>query len=242
MGTTPVQAALLGLLERAYAAQNTWITGLSDAERTMLGTPEEWSAKDMLAHVVFWQQVTIERLEAALRGEEPRTFGDFQPVNERIFEERRGQSWAQVQADAERAYTELTGHVRAMDADVLTDTQRFAWTNGQALSGSILGNGFSHPLEHVARFYLARGEAERASALLEQAIVQEPALEALPNDRGAALYNLACFYATTGQPDKALPLLPEALRLRPDLIAWSKEDSDFDTLRDMPAFQALYEA
>ena len=57
-----------------------------------------------------------------------------------------------------------------------------------------------------------------------------------------ALYNLACFYATTGQPDKALPLLPEALRLRPDLVEWSKEDSDLDTLRDMPAFQALYAA
>ena len=81
-----------------------------------------------------------------------------------------------------------------------------------------------------------------ASELLEKAVVQEQALGTLPNDRGAALYNLACFYATTGQPDKALPLLPQALRLRPDLVEWSKQDSDLDVLRDLPAFKALYEA
>jgi tetratricopeptide (TPR) repeat protein len=242
MEMTAVQEALASLLKRAYEAQSAWITGLSDAERNTIGTPEQWSAKDMLAHVTFWQQVTAERLAAARRGEEPRTFGDFQPINERIFEERRGHTWEQVLADAERTYATLTEHVRSIDAQALIDPQRFAWMNGQALSTSILGNGFWHPIEHVARFYAARGEQERASELLDQAIVQEQALESLPNDRGAALYNLACFYATTGQPDKALALLPEALRLRPDLVEWSKQDSDFDGLRDVPAFKALYEA
>jgi tetratricopeptide (TPR) repeat protein len=242
METTSVQGALLGLLKRAYEAQSAWITSLSDAERNTIGTPDQWAAKDILAHVTFWQQVTADRLAAARRGEEPRTYGDFQPVNERIFEERRTQSWEQVLAEAERTYAALTEQVRAIDTQVLTDPQRFAWTNGRALSASILGNGFWHPLEHVARFYAARGEQERASELLERAIVQETALEWLPNDRGAALYNLACFYATTGQPDKALPLLPEALRLRPDLVEWSKQDSDLDSLRDVPAFKTLYEA
>jgi tetratricopeptide (TPR) repeat protein len=242
MEMTAVQEALIDLLKNAYEAQGAWIAGLSDAERNSIGTPEQWSAKDMLAHITFWQEVTAERLAAAQRGGEPPTFGDFQPINERIFEERRGHSWEQVLADAERTYATLTGQVRSIDAQALLDPQRFAWTNGQALSTSILGNGFWHPLEHVARFYAARGEHERASELLERAIVREPALEALPGDRGAGLYNLACFYATTGQPDKALPLLPEALRLRPDLVEWSKQDSDLDTLRDMPAFRALYEA
>ena len=172
----------------------------------------------------------------------PRTLGDFQPINEQIFEERREHSWQQVLDDAEHTYAALTEHVRAIDAQALLDPQRFAWNNGQTLAASILGNGFWHPIEHVARFYDARGEPDRASELLEQTIVREPALEAFPSDRGAALYNLACFYATTGHPDKALPLLPDALRLRPDLVEWSKEDSDLDALRDVPAFKALYDA
>ena len=34
--------------------------------------------------------------------------------------------------------------------------------------------------------------------------------------------------------------LAEALRLNPDLIEWSKQDSDLDSIRDDPAYQALY--
>jgi hypothetical protein len=60
--------------------------------------------------------------------------------------------------------------------------------------------------------------------------------------RGEALYNLACFYAVSGQADRALALLPEALRLRPDLIEWSKEDTDLVSLHSLPGYQALYEA
>src|SRR5437868_13871204 len=121
------------MLEHAYEAQSAWIAGLSDAERNMLGTPEHWSAKDILAHVVFWQQVAVERLAAAQRGEEPRTFGDFQPVNERVFEERRGQPWEQVLADAQRTHAALAEQVRSTDAQMLTDPQPFAWANGKAL-------------------------------------------------------------------------------------------------------------
>jgi hypothetical protein len=56
------------------------------------------------------------------------------------------------------------------------------------------------------------------------------------------LLDLACFYATTGQSDQALALLPKALRLQPDLVEWSREDSDLTSLHNLLAYQALYEA
>ncbi len=240
METPQVQQALLDLVERANQAQRAWLADLTDAERNAAGTPEQWSPKDILAHMTFWQQVTTERLAAVQRGEQPQTFEDFQPVNERIFEERRNQPWELVLGSSEQVYALLAEQVRAFDDQALSDPNRFAWLGGRTLASSILSNGFWHPLEHVARFYIERGEPERASELLDRAVVREPALEALPRDRGAALYNLACLYATTGQPAQALPLLPEALRLSPDLVEWSKQDSDLDVLRDEPAFKALY--
>lgn len=241
METTQLHAALLSLIERARTAQRAWIADLSDAERDTPGSPEQWSAKDVLAHITFWQEVACARLAAARDGSAPPTFGDFQLVNERIFEERRARPWAQTIGDAEQANATLAEHVRALDAEALTNPQQFAWANGRALLPGIVSNGFWHPLEHVARFYVGRGEPARAADLLEQAVVQEPALGALPDERGKALYNLACFYATTGQPGRALPLLPEALRLQPDLVEWSKQDSDLDELRTLPEFQALYQ-
>jgi hypothetical protein len=56
------------------------------------------------------------------------------------------------------------------------------------------------------------------------------------------LRKLACFYATSGQADKALALLPEALRIQPDVVEWSKEDSDLISLHGLVAYQALYES
>lgn len=57
---------------------------------------------------------------------------------------------------------------------------------------------------------------------------------------GLNLYNLACAYAVTGRADRALALLSEALRLDSDLVETSKHDPDLDTLRDDPAFQAIF--
>lgn len=50
---------------------------------------------------------------------------------------------------------------------------------------------------------------------------------------------MVCFYATNGEPEKALHHLPEALRLRPTLVEVSKRDSDLESLRANPAFQAI---
>lgn len=236
-----IHDALLRLLGRAREAQAAWAADLPEAERNAVGTPERWAAKDELAHITFWQQISAERLMIARNGGQPSDTNDFQALNDQIFEEQRDTPWAQVLASAEAAYATLAERVRALDGALLTDPARFEWTRGQPLASSILGNGFWHPLEHIARHYDARGEPGRAAELLEGAVLHEPALAALPHDHGAALYNLACFYTTTGQPERALPLLPEALRLRPDLVEWSKQDTDLDVLRDLPAFQALYQ-
>ncbi len=242
MEQSQIHDALLRLLGRARDAQAAWAAGLPGAERDAKGTPEHWAPKDELAHITFWQQISAERLMTARTGEQPTDTSDFQALNERTFAKQRDTPWEQVLASAEQAYATLAERVSALEGALLTDPNRFEWTRGQPLTASVLGNGFWHPLEHIARHYHARGEAERAAKLLEGAVLHEPALAVLPADYGAALYNLACFYTTTGQPERALPLLPEALRLRPDLVDWSKQDTDLDVLRDHPEFQALYQA
>ncbi len=233
------QSALLALIDRAYAAQNAWIASLSDAERELVGTPERWSAKDMLAHVTFWQQVMIDRLNMVGRGETPTLFGDFQPVNERVFAERNALPWQQVLDEAAAAYAAASEHVRTFDTATLTERDRFAWNHNEPLVSNVLSNSYWHPLEHAARFSIERGDSAGAIALMDDAIVNQAALAVFPHDRATALFNLACLYATNGLPAQALALLPESLALRPDLIEWSKQDSDLDSIRDTPEFQEL---
>ncbi len=53
------------------------------------------------------------------------------------------------------------------------------------------------------------------------------------------LYNLACCEAQTGRTEDAIAHLRDALERRPSLRELPKQDTDFDPLRNEPAFREL---
>lgn len=229
---------LIELLDRAYADLQTFIATLSDADRAAVGTLERWAIKDVISHNAMWQQRAIERLNAIVRGEEPPNADNYLGLNDAHFEAYRDRSWADTIVEAEAAYRALVALTQSLSEEDLTDPQRFAHAKNQPLLRSIIGNGFTHPEAHLAQLYVERGEIERANQLQEDVTA---VLEAIPEERTVARYNLACYYATSGQKARALTELTAALLSHPDLIEWAKQDSDLDSLRDDPAYQALYQ-
>jgi mannose-6-phosphate isomerase-like protein (cupin superfamily) len=70
--------------------------------------------------------------------------------------------------------------------------------------------------------------------------VIDGAREALESSGYATpLYNLACCEALSGRKQEAIGHLRVALERRPSLRDLASEDTDFDTLRDEPAFREL---
>lgn len=230
---------LLDLLQRARADQQALIDELTEAERDAIGTREHWSFKNTLSHIAAWVQHCADGLAAAQRGEQQQLSDDVDRINADIFDATHDRSWPQVLADIDRAYDELIARMHEMSDDDLTDPDRFAWRRGRSWARSIVGNIYWHLESHLALFRAGRGELARANQM--QVAVTE-ALLALSDWRNVARYNLACFYALTGQKDKALVELRESLQINPDLIEWSKRDSDLDSLHDDPAFRALYQS
>ena len=57
---------------------------------------------------------------------------------------------------------------------------------------------------------------------------------------GVTRYNIACAQALTGELEEAIQNLSEALKLNPGLIEWSKQDPDFDSIREEEAYKAIY--
>ena len=66
----------------------------------------------------------------------------------------------------------------------------------------------------------------------------ERALQIAP-DEPMVLYNVACIHTLAGEPDRALELLGRAIDEGFGHKAWIEHDSDLESLRDDPAFQAL---
>jgi tetratricopeptide (TPR) repeat protein len=126
-----------------------------------------------------------------------------------------------------------------VSAEDLAQPARFSDQEPRSLAAQIMNNGFEHPVVHYADHYQRRGDLAKATQLCEASV---NAVADLPEWYGSARYNLACFYALSGQPAKAIHELREALQLRPDLLEWSKQDTDLASLHDDPAYQALYPA
>jgi tetratricopeptide (TPR) repeat protein len=237
-----LKASLIDLFGRAQSDQRELLAALSDDERAAIGTADHWSVKDTVLHIAFWKNRQVERLTAAARGETPVELENEGQVNARVFEEGRARPWQAVIDESERVFEALVTQVREFDPAALVDPNRYEWQNGRALLSSVVGNGFWHPESHIAQCYIDRGDLPRATRMQEDLTAQLGQYGDQLVPRGEALYNLACFYSTSGQLDKALALLPEALRLRPDLLEWSKEDTDLVPLHGLPAYQVLYEA
>jgi tetratricopeptide (TPR) repeat protein len=231
---------LIDLLESTGREEQTYITSLTEAQRSATGTPEQWSSKDILVHIGFWENQLANRLSAALKNEEEHPAGDYQKVNEEIFEQHRFDTWEQVIDYSTQANNALIEVTQALSDDQLTSIDLLESQQNQPIWKRIVGNGHTHPLLHLAQCFAQAGQAEYASQMMEEATCLEVALDDSPESIGNGRYNLACHYALIGETAKAIPLLAEAFEYLPSLVEWSKQDTDLDCLRDLPEFQALY--
>jgi hypothetical protein len=242
MENVSMQSRLMELLRRAYADEQALLSSLSADERAGTGTAAHWSAKDMVAHITFWEERLMQRLAGRARGESfsDQTDGEVDEVNAGVFERNRHRSWDQVQSEAERVFNQLIATVSQFDEQELTDPTPIGWYNNRSLSASILGNSYSHPLTHVSWFHMQRGDVPRAREIQGAMVEAQLGIDGSDESRGVALYNLACFCALSGERARAVELLRQALPLRADLVEWSKQDPDLASLRELPEYRALY--
>jgi hypothetical protein len=239
MDNQSMKAKLINLLHEARTAEQQFIAELSDDERNQEGQPDRWATKDIVSHMTYWQECQVHRLEAASAGKIPDDFADYNKLNGENFEAHRHDSWQQVTERLNNTFDSLLSAVQKLSEADLNDGSRFPWTEGRTLNRSIVGNSYSHPVQHFCDYYVSHGQPERA--IQAQEALSEK-LSSLGDEtvHAEALYNLACAYALSGQSQKALNLLPEAFRLSPPLIAWSLQDTDLVSLREEPAFKALH--
>jgi adenylate cyclase len=78
------------------------------------------------------------------------------------------------------------------------------------------------------------GEQDKGLELAERALGQD-------REEPVVLYNVACFYVHAGDKDRALELLESAVDKGWGDKAWLETDSDLDSIRDLPRFQAILE-
>ena len=116
-------------MERARNELHAAIKGLSDEHLTQGGDVGEWSVKDVLAHVVSWEETALPDLVRLARGDTP-VLGsvdlyaaNYGPVNAAIMSLRRNLPLDQVLRELVTSRAEFMAAVSRLPASVLAEGQ-----------------------------------------------------------------------------------------------------------------------
>lgn len=231
------------LLHYLRDVQLAFADHLTEEERATAGTEQHWSAKDTLFHNMVWANFHLTRLQAFERDgvwPEREDGGDFDKSNREIFEEYRNKTWDEAYAMVRDTYAAADAYLARTSEDELLTEIEFEGKQYEKWR-VIAADHIVHPMIHLWE-YLHKHHHDDVLA----DVFGEPFLASLvevsddPGWRGTQLYNVACIRALSGQTQQAIADLRAGLQLAPSLIDWSKEDPDLDSLRDDPAYQALY--
>lgn len=230
---------LLGMLDFVYEYEIRFLATLTDEERMASGAADDWSPKDVLAHVSYWDIQDAKQLADPATYEPPDYDEDFNVTNERYWHKFKDMGWDEIEAMLEQAHHELIAGLQGLDDDQLTDPERYEWTNNRPLWQRFAVARFYHPMAHVGELFVRRGDIEEANAGQEKAADLQLALSDSDQWRGTVLYNLGCYYATSGQRELALKNVAAGLPLYDYLKELAPQDGDLESLHDDPEFLAL---
>ncbi len=134
MGKRLPKSTLLEEIEQERTKLNALLEGIPPELMTKLGvTPSGWSVKDMLAHILGWQDHLLRWHAAELRGETPAvpapglTWRDLKRFNEMIYQEHKARSLKSILKDHEAFHRKMLDLIeRTPDKDFLA-VRRFRW-------------------------------------------------------------------------------------------------------------------
>ncbi|NOT09446.1 MAG: ClbS/DfsB family four-helix bundle protein [Gemmatimonadales bacterium] len=135
MGKRLRRQELLVEIHRERAALDAAFAGLTPRQMTTAGvTHGGWSVKDVLAHLVAWQQMNLDWYAAGLRGEKPAmpapgyTLRELPRLNEAIYRKHHRRSLQSVLRDYKAHHDRVVALITSLpDSDLIT-LGRFSWT------------------------------------------------------------------------------------------------------------------
>ncbi len=107
---------LVKRLEVAWAALGDSYAGLSDSRLMEPGVVEDWSVKDVVAHVTAWEEEALKHLPLIIAGGSPPRYaaqGGIDAFNARATEGGRRMSLAAVLRRRDETHARLLGFVRS---------------------------------------------------------------------------------------------------------------------------------
>jgi hypothetical protein len=150
MSIPKTKQELLNAMETEYCLLKKCIAGLDAREMTLPGVCHEWSAKDVLAHLVEWKRMFLGWYEEGLRGGNPRTpaedlkWTETPALNDRIYRKWKGERLEVVLGELDTTYLQMLELTRSIPEKKLFEKGVTPWLRVWPLSRWIGAQTSSH--------------------------------------------------------------------------------------------------
>jgi hypothetical protein len=153
MNDRPTKDQLLNQIHSEWKKLESNLVGLSDDQFTKPGVQDDWTIKDIMAHIASWERLATDRLSAALTGNalnSPiiRDWDDIHKYNAETIIENRAKSLHAVMEEFQTAHKDIVNAVEGLDADLLNDILPFDWADDTTFAILISANTHWHYKEH----------------------------------------------------------------------------------------------
>ena len=135
MGKRLGKQALLDEIARERTALDETLALLAPRQMTKPGvTRGGWAVKDVLAHLVAWQQLNLGWYEAGMRGEKPAipapgyTLRELPRLNQMLYRKHHRRSLKAIQADYATYHQRVVDLICTLSEADLVTLGRFNWT------------------------------------------------------------------------------------------------------------------
>jgi hypothetical protein len=152
MDESMTKEKLLDLIQTEHTNLEEELGALNEQQITLPGVLGEWSVKDILSHITYWEQRMLNRF-ATGQGLHPPPgmtvdkFIDY--LNHQNYVAHRERPLADVLADFQKSYLQVLEHVARLSDDDLTNPNRYAWWPGEPVWHYIRGDTYGHYREHT---------------------------------------------------------------------------------------------
>ncbi len=118
------------------------------------GVIDDWTVKDILAHITVWEKRMVQWLEQTTRDEVPEmlppgmTWDDLDQWNEETYQKHRHRALDEVLTDFKLSYPQALSAVQEITEEDLIDPERYPWRDGRPLWVMVAANTSWHYKEH----------------------------------------------------------------------------------------------
>lgn len=163
------KADLLTAIDKERSTLETLLAGVSSEEMVMSDIVGTWSVKDVLCHLIEWQQMCLGWYRAGVNGEVPELpapgfkWNQTPQLNQFIYEKHRERPLADVLEQFHDSHQEMLDLIHSLSNETLFTPSVYKWTNKNTFGTYVVSATCSHYL--WAKKEIRKGFKNKAKAL-----------------------------------------------------------------------------